>query len=167
MAKRRSRKGGLKVARFDAQVALSTLGAATIILGDMLGTINNEHYAISMDAYVSVQDHTAAEGPLDVGVAHGDYTTTEVGEWFNSTNLIGGTDQVQKEHNRRKCRDIGRLSGLSTQEILFDGGAKRVRLGFMVEDGATMNIFVFNRDDDALTTGTTVLVSGKYYYRLK
>ncbi len=158
------RRGGVKAIRVDATTTLGALASGVFITGILIPTVEQEHFAISMDISVTMGDHTVAQGPLAVGVAHGDYTVAEISEWFNSTGVMAG-DQIALERSRRKIRDICALDGEATTEKAFDGSVKRIPLRFKVEDGESVNIWAMNQDDDPLTTGTFIRVYGKYFYR--
>ncbi len=67
----------------DFTMALGTLGPATVISGTVADTVVEKAWCSSVKASYAMSGFTAAagDGPLVVGVAHGDYTSTEIEEW--------------------------------------------------------------------------------------
>ncbi len=160
-AKRRFRRR-LRVIRVNTKILLSTLADKTMITGDLIGSVAEEVFILSADLMVSMTGHTAGEGPLQVGIAHGDYTVTELKEWFESTDVLNG-DKIEEEESRRLSRDIGVLSGVGTDEAMNDGKPRRVKMKFRVSDGESLNGWVYNNAGGALSTGTGVTITGKIY----
>lgn len=70
---------------FTAAVALGTLGSGGVISGDLLGSaLGEDLYILSIDGQWAVRSITAGEGPLQVGFAHDDLSTTEIGEYLTA-----------------------------------------------------------------------------------
>lgn len=161
---RRRRRSYIKVTKFKGSISLGTLAADTCISGALIASDVINNYLISADAYVAFRGHTAGEGPLSVGFAHGDYSTAEIEEWIEATSDFDRSDKINQERSKRKCRDIGIFSGQGTTQMLNDGKAIRVPLKFVLEAGNALNIWVYN-EGSQLTTGTMVEVYGKLYHK--
>ncbi len=144
--------------------ALLTL-ADGAVLGVDSDPFGREFFAISADLYWAMRNHTAGEGPVIVGVAHSDYTDVEVAENLNLTGMEDPGDKVAQEQGRRLIRRTGQFSGIGTDEVLNDGRAKRVKIGFVITDGFSLAFWAQNKNGGALTTGTVVETSGKIYGR--
>lgn len=165
-AKRRSskRKQRLAVINVDESIVLSTLAdnAAISVDSDPFG---REFYAISADLYWGLDGLTAGQGPIIVGMAHNDYTDVEVAENLNLTGMEDPGDKIAQEQGRRLVRRAGQFSGVSTNEVLNDGKAKRTKLGFVITDGFSLGFWAQNKSNATLTTGAAVNVNGKLYGR--
>ncbi len=166
MAKKRSRRGSrIRVARFAADLTLAALAAGDMIsLNDLVANNGGQRvFAVSMDVTTTIRAATPGEGPVQVGVAHGDYTAAEIEEWYESQAGMDPTDKVAQEKNGRLCRDIGQFSLVGANEVLNNGNLKRVKLGFLLED--SKGIDAWAHTSTLLTTGAVVNFSGKLYYR--
>ena len=151
--------------RFRGEVQLSTLGSAIVISGNLFdSTLAEDLFCISTDITVQMRDHTAPEGPLEFGLAHGDYSDTEIKEHLD-VSFMDPDKQIEKEHAKRLVRLIGSLSGLNASEVFNDGRKYRQKLKFTVGNGYNVKFWVANRDGGALTTGTTVTYQGVMFGR--
>lgn len=150
---------------YSEQISLGTLGAGQALAQDFDDNVNDRMYAVSADVIVSMEGHTAGEGPLVCILAHSDYTGTEVLEWYQATQAWDLGDMIAQEQRRRKCRLIGVLPGDQENEVLNDGEPVRVPLKFYLESGKTLAQVLINNDGSALTTGTVVHYDGKIWAR--
>ncbi len=123
-----------------------------------------DFYAISVDASWALDNHTANEGPLHVGFAHGDLTEAEIVECLTS-EVIDPGDLIQVERSRRPVRRTGSLPADLVTGPAFDGRIVRTRLKFKVNDGNQVVAFCHSRDSGPLTTGTLVKLDGTLYGR--
>ncbi len=168
MAKRRSRRRWNPnnfVNRAVSSLALSTLAASDLISGALTNVSDNEYRAISLKMTWAIRGLTAGEGPITVGVAHGDYTAAEIEEWFESTTTMTRADQIGRERGNRKCRQIGTFPGLSSNESLNDGKPLHTRLNWAIPDGIALNMWAFNSGSGTLTTGAVVTPTGQLFGR--
>ena len=78
-AGRRKRDKSFVAIPFTAALTLGTLSDDTVITGSPM-TLTDKLYIVSVDMYASGRGHTAGEGPLEVGLAHGDLTSSEIEE---------------------------------------------------------------------------------------
>ncbi len=167
MAKGR-RKGSyrtrLVVLPINAQITLSTLADGIIITADMIAALTEDFYLLSVDLSWALLEATAGEGPLQVGVAMGDLTVSEILESVTASPT-GPDDIIAIERGRRPVRLSGAFSGLNTEEVLDDGHMIRTRCKFMLYDGKSLKAWVLNRSGAALTTGSLVRVTGRAYGR--
>lgn len=123
-------------------------------------------YALSADLLISVSGMTPGDGPLDIGLFHGDYSTAEVAECLDAvTDAFQEGDLVTKEKAKRRVRRIGQLSGGLADEVLNDGKPIRVRIKFAVDAGQDLGFYARNADSAQRTTGAVVHIKGKIYYR--
>lgn len=167
MARKRSgrrRRKGFVAIPFRTTLTLGTLGAATVFTNALFPAFGEDFFAISADIGWSMRGHTAAEGPLYVGLAHGDYTEPEILENLQA-ELTDPDDKVAQEHSRRQVRRVGVFEGLETHETLNDGRPIRTQIKISIGDGFSLNGYAFNESGAALTTGTIIVLDGILYGR--
>ncbi len=159
----RKRNTNFAVLKVTAALAL---GAAANDTGAEAGAIGlvDSHYEISADLTWSARDHTAGEGPIEVGLSTNDLSITEIIESLDS-NPTGRGDVIALERSRRPVREVGQFAGALTEETLNDGQPIRTKLGFRMSDSTTLNLYAVNRSGATLTTGTVITVTGKLYVR--
>ncbi len=126
--------------------------------------LDQEVYAISMDVIATKSSLGAlGEGPLIIGVAHSDYTAAEIEEWLEASASWAKGNKIAQEQARRKCRQIGIFGSVDETDILNDGKPLRVKLGFPIESGSGLQLWVFNDSGSTMTTGTTIELAGKAF----
>ncbi len=166
-AKRRRRRRRLFVPRVAASHALVALASNDLSLTAFPSALDQECWAVSMDVVATLHSLTANEGPIIIGVAHGDYSAAEIEEWFEAGASWVKGDKVSNEHAARKCRMIGTFAQASsvagTEYTMNNGNPKRVKLGFLIEDGQTLSLWAYNEGTATLTTGAIVEIKGKIY----
>lgn len=146
------------------QLTVGALASNTVIAADLLASLTEDLFVISANLMVSFTNHTGGEGPLQVGMAHGDLSVTEIAENLNA-NLTGPDDIIQKERSRRPVRKIGMFSGAAADENLFDGRQSKTTVKFSIGDGHALVVWLVNRSGATLTTGTLVRFDGEIYGR--
>ncbi len=164
----RRRRQKLLAGRFDEELALTTLASDTATTVEFADTVNERTYAISMDVQVQLDNLTVGEGPIEVGIAHSDYTAAEIEAYLENAGSWNEGDLVSQEVGRRKIRSFGTIFGagaLGGQPVLNDGKPMRVRLGFLLLQGQGLEMFVYNHGEGALTTGSRVKISGTVWLR--
>jgi len=166
MVKHKARGKSFAAKRFEGENTLGTLANATAAVQGVEATTGDAFYLISLDVYAYMRGHTAGEGPIAVGIMHGGYTNTHIKEWYEAGDAWGRDNPVVSvEQNNRMIREIGVFSGLDAEEALFDGRARRIKCGFVIPNGVTLDMWAYNRDSGALTTGSIVGLHGKAYIR--
>ncbi len=165
VAKHKGRRQALAVINVNENVTLGTL-ASGVVISQATDQFEREFFAISCDLNWSMSGFTGAEGPLEVGVAHGDYTVTEIKENLDLTGMEDPSDKITQEQGRRLVRRSGKFRGQLSNEQINDGKPVRTRLRFMLAGSvATLQFFVHNLNASALTTGAIVQIDGKIYGR--
>ncbi len=157
-ARRRSNFVALPI---DHQLALLTLGDETVIANAVTTLGVTKIWAISADLTWSMSLHTPGEGPIQVGLAQGDLTTTEIAESIQASP-VSKSDIIAIERARRPVRRTGVFSGAAAAESLNDGRKIRTKLRFTVDTGLEVSMWAMNKGT-ALTTGTLISVQGMLY----
>ncbi len=151
---------------FEAEKALTTLADDTVIIQSLLSAaFTEDFFAISVDVLWQIRNLTVGEGPLPVGLAHGDYTVGEILEAIEAERL-GPDDMILNEKANRKVRRSGSFSGVTGDSVLNDGKPIRTPLRFSVGSGHTLSAWLVSRAAVTnLTTGATLILSGTLYGR--
>ncbi len=163
--KRRRWNPNNAIVRQSVTRALGTLLASDLIGATMVLASDEEYRAISYNGTWTLSGHTAGEGPLHVGVAHGDYSDTEIEEWFESQLAMTRNDMVTREHADRRCRKVGTFSGLGATEVLNDGKPIRTKLNWHITEGGIIRLWIYNQSGATLTTGALVQTDGDLFLR--
>ncbi len=162
--RKRNRKGFFAMP-YSASLALATLANEVVVkVNTHASSFTRDAYIISVDQYTSLHNNTTAEGPYQLGFAHGDLTVTEIKESLEA-EPIDPSDIIAREHMRRPVRKMGMLPGLLASEVLNNGVVQRTRINFPIGKNALV-FWAKNRGDTAnLTTGTLIKISGTIYGR--
>ncbi len=154
-------------------VALSTLAAQDVVTSPF-PNVDTQMRCSSIVAAWTLQGGTSAgtgQGPLIVGLAHGDYSTAEILEWFASNAGIQA-DMIQQEHANRKCRHVGDMwtqdSGAGAAGTamgrLKNGSKIRTKMQWHLAEGADLAFWARNTDSAAVVNASTALtVTGTVY----
>lgn len=163
--RRRRRMGRYIRGNLDIDIDLGTLATKTAILGST-DTVIDRTLVSSVVATYSLSGMTAAsgDGPLEVGVAHGDYTLAEIEGFLELTTSWKETDMLDREILSRKIRRIGVFDTPATvgeSYTLNDGKALKTKLNWIVTNGQGLNFWVYNLGTSALeTTDPNVNIRG-------
>ncbi len=150
---------------FQVQFSLGALVNDVVISSDMLPSVFTEDFwCSSVYATWAIRGLTPTEGPISVGLAHNDYTVTEIAEATDVT-LTGPGSKIEQERSRRLVRKVGTFRGLESNEILKNGVDIRTGMKFTIEDGKMIEVWAQNRSAATLTTGAVVEVEGVAYGR--
>ncbi len=169
MARRkRNRRGSLVPLKFNMSVTLGALVDNIAVEQVTVDSLEQDFDIVSTDLLASIRNHTAAEGPLDFGLAQQGYTVTEIVECLDASPLSQYGPEM--ERSRRKVRVYGRFDGQSTEEEVNDGEPIRKKMflkAFGHSTFAAASVWVVNRSGATLTTGTILEVQGTHWGRWK
>lgn len=160
----RGRRGTIIAGKVLAGFDLLTLGNTAVKGETLTDTVDSKAFLISADLVWSLKG-TAGEGPIEVGVAHSDYSDTEIEEWIEANGSWNQGDKIQQERAKRKCRRVGIFALQDASEVLNDGKPIRTKCGWMLEEDQTLKVWAYNRSGATLTTGTVVKCDGTCYLR--
>ncbi len=161
--KRGGRKQRAQKLVFSSSLALLTTAGNTVVSGALADTVVDRVWLSSMDIRSALRNVTVGEGPIVYGVAHGDYTAAEIEECLEAVGSWDRSDQIAVEQANRKVRTIGVFGAILAEETLNNGNPKRVRLGFILEDGQTLQMWAWNKSGATLTTGAVIEGNGQVY----
>ncbi len=142
----------------DENLSVGTLAARTLVAQQFDETPQEEMWATSIVASYSLSDVTpgANIGPLLVGIAHSDYTDTEIEEYIENTGSWAVGDQIAQERNKRKIRIVGTfrwtaLAGIG-DAALNEGMPIKTKLGWNIITGQSLDVWVYNLGSAAFAT---------------
>ncbi len=150
----------------DEQLGLSTLGAKVAIKGNFDQVVNGRTLVSSVVAAWSMTSFTKStgDGPILVGIAHGDYSAAEIEEFLEATGSWDEGDLVQQEIAKRKIRRIGIFENPADEaaSVSLNNGTKiKTKLNWILNDGATLSLWAYNTGTSPLaTTNPTVQALG-------
>ncbi len=150
---RSSRYKGYRKLPFTIANALGVLGEDDVSAQVVGQTLTEERRILSLEATHHWRDMTAGDGPIIVGVAHSDYTATEIEQALEATGAWDEGDLVSLEHSKRLVRRIGSLS--EQIPTINDGNPVKIRLNWRIATGDGIQFWALNQAQ-ALTTGSLV-----------
>jgi len=146
---------------FTEATALGALASVTVIAGGTLPASDNEYRVLSVSNLWSMRGQTAAEGPIIVGYAHGDYTVAEIKEAIEAETMMTRADKIAAERGNRLVRRVGVFPGMTPEEVLNDGRPIRTRLNWVIPDGETLAAWAYNQSGASLSGGAILVQNGK------
>ncbi len=158
MAKKPKRRFNLRRVRLTPELDLSTLGSDTTVVQTIVGTAVSSYRCTSVKNTWNLVGLTAGEGPITVGIAHSDYTVTEIKECLEASGSIDPGDKIQQERANRLVRIVGVLD--EVQSSLNEGKPLSTKLNWFIAVGDSINMWATNEGVAALTTGAQVKANG-------
>ncbi len=156
-AHRRRRKMGRYIrGNIDLNLSLGTLAGATSLIVPT-NTLAEKAFVSSVKCLYSLAGVTPIEnnGPVQVGVAHSDYTQAEIEEWIERTSSWSEGDKVAQEVSNRLIRSIGVFAdGESAAGAvnLNDGKPITTKLNWTLISAQGLNFWVYNEGSVAFAT---------------
>ncbi len=141
-------------------VSVAGLAAGDVVKTDHGSVVVDRVYALWAKGVWSMQKNVAGDGPLMVGLAHGDYTAAEIEEALEAAASWDRSDKIAVEQAQRKVRRSGTFDGVATEEKLNQGMPYFQKLGFIIEDGETVSMWARNTDSTARGGSPTVNFNG-------
>ncbi len=146
----------------DQGLSLSTLAGDTGIVSAVQGTVTESAWISSVKMFISMTNYTpvAAAGPIQVWIAHSDYSLAEIEEYIEEASNVSWDegDMVSKEimSRGRRIKMIGQFSpeGNAALEDTHVISARPIttKLGFVLNTGKTVTFVFYNSGSAALTT---------------
>ncbi len=157
MAKRGGRRRYLK-GRLDEDMTFAALASKTLVAQIIGDNVDERTLISSIKASYSMSDLTpgADIGPILFGVAHSDYSAAEIEAYIENSGSWAEGDLTQQEVANRKIRIIGQLQSITaTEQTVFnDGKPVTTKLNWILVQGATLDIWVYNLGGAPVATTT-------------
>ncbi len=146
----------------DEELSLTTLGPKTVAQTPFDQTVVDRMLVSSIVATYSMKEFTqgADDGPILVGIAHSDYTASEIEEWIENLGSWAESDLVGQEVNSRKCRLVGQFdtpSSATETVVLNDGKPIKSKLNWILNQGQTLDLWGYNLGTSALATTVPIV----------
>ncbi len=146
------------------QVDSATSAADAVVKVSALTNFTSDFFAVAVDMNFTARDGTVGEGPIQVGVAHGDYTVAEIQEQLQA-ELNDPGNKILAEQSRRLVRKAGMFPMIAADEVMNNGRKFRIKLRFRISNGHTLAVWARNRSGAQLTNGPFVQFDGTIYGR--
>ncbi len=163
-SRRRGRMSRYLKGNVNETLTLTTLAALTLVSVPMDETVNERTYVSSILATWIMTKFTpgADDGPIMVGLAHSDYSDTEIEEYIETVGSWNEGDVVQtREVAKRMIRKVGvfrwRATDVNDFAILGTGRPIKTKLGWILNQGQTLKIWAYNMGSSALATTAPVV----------
>lgn len=152
----------------DENLSLGTLAAGTLVGVAFDETVNERTFVSSVVCSWSLSNWTAGDddGPIVVGLAHGDYSDAEIEAYIENTGSWNEGDLVQsREVGRRLIKRVGQFMVTDIQaetiHTLNNGMPVKTKLNWVLNQGATLKYWAYNQGASALaTTDPDVRIQG-------
>ncbi len=143
----------------DEDLSLGTLAALTGIRQAFGSVVAERTLISSLVARYSLQGMTPGDniGPIMVGIAHGDYSLSEIEAYIEQTTGWSEGDLVSQEISSRKIRRIGVFEsavagGTGGITVLNDGKPIKTKLNWILISGQSIAVWAYNMGSGALAT---------------
>ncbi len=154
----RKRMGKYQRGQVEETLPLTTLAANTAVSDIFDETMAESGRITSIVATWDLDEWTevANAGPIQVGLAHSDYTDAEILAWIQNTGSWNFGDQVQQEVAKRKIRWIGTFPSAPAEgtgvAVLNDGKPIKTKLNWRMRTGQSLRLWAFNQGSAAVAT---------------
>lgn len=154
--------------KVQQRLDLGTLAANTLTSVEMTGSVEERTFVSSAVILWGLHDMTQAQGdgPILCGLAHSDYTDTEIEEFIENSGSWSEGDKIAQEKARRKIKIVGLFQGpgggsAAESVVLNNGKPVHTKLNWILTTGQKLSIWAYNQGDSALaTTDPDLTVSG-------
>ncbi len=160
--KRRRRMGKYIRGTVDESTSFAALGAKDVATAVFDEAVNERTLVSSIVATYGLRSFTpiANAGPILVGVAHSDYSDAEIEEFLESSQSWNEGDLVAQEVAARKIRRVGMFGAPDDAEdtqTLNDGKPIKTKLNWILLQGQSLQMWVYNMGSAAVATTTPVV----------
>ncbi len=148
----------------DEELDFDALAAKDVASGAFDESVAARTLVSSILATYSVRELTigAGLGPLIFGVAHSDYSASEIEVFLETTGSWDEGNLIDNEISKRKIRVIGTIALLgSSSEVwtLNDGKPVKTKLNWILVSGDSLQLWVYNAGTAAVATTTPTLTA--------
>ncbi len=146
----------------DEEVALTTLAAKTLTSASFDNVVNERTLVSSVVARYSMTAFTKStgDGPIMVGLAHGDYSNTEIEEFIENQGSWNEGDKIARERGARQIRMVGIFENPADEAesvVLNDGKPIKTKMNWILNQGITLKLWAYNLGTSALATTAPIV----------
>ncbi len=144
----------------DEQLAVGTLSGQTLVAQQWDETVNERTLVSSVVLSWLLRNWTPVQdsGPLMFGIAHGDYTAAEIEQVIEASGSWNEGDKIQQEISKRQIRRLGIFeipADISEASVPFDGRMMKTKLNWIINQGETLQLWVYNTGQVAVNDTVT------------
>ncbi len=145
------------------------MASADVITTAITAAVTATTRVVSADLAYQLTDLAAAiDDGQEFGLAHSDYSASEVEECLEAQSSMDVGDKIAQEQANRLVRSIGFFGGseLADSSLNFnDGRPVKTKLNWLLSIGDTINLWVRNGSDTVYTTGTGLAILGNIWVK--
>ncbi len=154
---RKRRKSKYLKGVVDEELAIATLASKVVVGANFDSTVSEKTRVSSLEASYAIRGLTSAsdDGPIMIGIAHSDYTDTEIEEYIENLGSWDQGNKVAQEIGKRLIRVIGKFESRSDAleaVTLNDGLPIKTRLNWTLITGQTLKAWAYNLGSSPLST---------------
>ncbi len=161
--KRRRVMGRYIKGNVDEELGLGTLASKTLINAVFDDSVAERTLISSLVATYTMADFTAAvgDGPILVGIAHSDYSASEIEAVIEAVNSWDEADKIGLELGKRLVRKIGEFPSANIDGVgdvaLNSGLPIKTKLNWILNTSQTLQLWAYNVGSSALATTSPVV----------
>ncbi len=167
--RRQRRKFNLRQVRINASSPVGALAALDVVTNAVTAASLNRFRLVTVKASYSLVDLGAAiDDGQEFGLAHSDYSATEIEECLEAASAIDVGDKVAQEQANRLVRSIGVFASpaVADASLQFNQGRQvRTKLNWMIGIGQTLTLWIRNGSGTVYTTGASVIIAGSLWVK--
>ncbi len=146
----------------DEELSLGTLAATTLISGGFDSTVVEKTLVSSVVLSWSLTNYTpsAGDGPIIFGLAHSDYTDSEIEAVIENEGSWTEGGKIEQEIARRQVRMVGQFDtpvDAAATVSINDGKPVKTKLNWQLRTGQTLRKWAYNKGTSALATTVPVI----------
>ncbi len=155
--------------RVAAGVSTTALATLDVVTGPIVAVATETYRLLSVKLSYTWEDIAAViDDGMEFGLAHSDYSATEVEECLESQSSIDRGNKTEAERSGRWVRSLGRISNYGNVaeggSAPFNGGRPlKTRLNWQMTTGDTLNLWIRNGSGTIWTVGGSVQAIGDMY----
>ena len=139
--------------------------AAKDLASGITNSVSDTTRVSSVEAVYGIQGLAPTEGagPWLVGVAHSDYSDTEIEEYIENAGAWEIGNMVQREVTQRRVRIVGQINtpgAVGETAGLNDGKPIKTKLGWLLQEDQSLRFWIYNMGDAAGPSTPTYQVFG-------
>lgn len=159
--KRRRRMGRYIRGNVNEDITFAGLTGVTLVAAAFDESVQERTFISSIIARYTMSNWTdiGNVGPILIGVAHNDYTAAEIEAFIEATGSWDEGNLTQQEIGKRKIRRIGIFKSpqsVDDNAVLNDGKPIKTKLNWILNQGTTLDLWVYNLGTGTVATSTPV-----------
>ena len=170
MAKKGRKRFDLRRVRISGAVAGTALAANGVTVGAVSSaTVNTMRFMTLKASYAWSDIGAIIDDACEFGLAHSDYTATEIKECLEAGASMDLGNMTSREKANRLVRTIGTITGFvgtaAAGAEFNDGKQFKTKLNWKMSIGDTLNLWIRNASGVVWTVGSTVVINGDLWVK--